>query len=90
MKTIMEITIMINEIRYEDLDFSKFTIDETNINIRIDKFLSSLLTNFSRSYIQDLNKENYVFVKNENCKPSYKLELNDEVIVYFKPIEDLK
>ena len=81
---------MINEIRYEDLDFSKFNIDETNINIRIDKFLSSLLTNFSRSYIQDLIKENYVFVNNENCKPSYKLELNDEVIVYFKPIEDLK
>lgn len=81
---------MINEILYEDLDFSKFNIDETNINIRIDKFLSSLLTNFSRSYIQDLIKENYVFVNNENCKPSYKLELNDEVIVYFKPIEDLK
>ena len=80
---------MNNEINYEELDYQKFIIDESNINVRIDKFLSSLLTEFSRSYLQDLIKENYVFVNNEVVKPSYKLELNDEIIVYFKEIEEL-
>lgn len=79
---------MNNEINYEELDFQQFNIDESLINQRIDKFLSIQLPHLSRSYIQDLIKEKYVFVNNEVIKPSYKLEENDVIIIYFKPVSD--
>ena len=79
-----------NSINYDELDFIEFNISDEDINIRLDKFLSTKLTEFSRSYIQDLIKENYVFVNEKNEKSSYKLEENDHIILYYKPIEDLK
>lgn len=79
-----------NNINYDELDYQVFNVLENDVNTRIDKYLSAILTKFSRNYIQDLIKENYVFVNNENVKPSYKLEQDDEIIVYFKLIEDLK
>ena len=79
-----------NNINYDELDFIEFYISNEDINIRLDKFLSTKLVEFSRSYIQDLIKENYVFVNEKNEKSSYKLEENDHIILYYKPIEDLK
>ena len=75
-----------NNINYDELDFIEFNISDEDINIRLDKFLSTKLTEFSRSYIQDLIKENYVFVNEKNEKSSYKLEENDHIILYYKPI----
>ena len=80
---------MINEINYEELDYIVYDITNEDVNVRLDKFLSTKLTEFSRSYLQDLIKENYVFVNEKIEKPSYKLEENDHIILYFKPIEDL-
>ena len=79
-----------NNINYDELDVLELEVLEEDLNIRIDKFLSSKLTDFSRSYLQDLIKEGYVFVNEEHIKPSYKLEENDKVIVYLKPIENLE
>ena len=79
-----------NNINYDELDVLELEVLEEDLNIRIDKFLSSKLTDFSRSYLQDLIKEGYVFVNEEHIKPSYKLEENDIVIVYLKPIENLE
>ena len=79
-----------NNINYEELDFTTFELFENDINVRIDKFLSNKLPEFSRSYLQDLIKEGYVFVNNEYVKPSYKLEENDSVIIYYKPIASLE
>lgn len=79
-----------NNINYEELDFTTFELSENDINVRIDKFLSNKLPEFSRSYLQDLIKEGYVFVNNEYVKPSYKLEENDSVIIYYKPIASLE
>ena len=79
-----------NNINYDELDVLELEVLEEDLNIRIDKFLSTKLTDFSRSYLQDLIKEGYVFVNEEHIKPSYKLEENDKVIVYLKPIENLE
>ena len=78
-----------NNINYEELDFETFNVASEDEGIRIDKFLASKLPSLSRSYIQELIKENYVFVNNINVKQSYKLELNDEIVLYFKVVESL-
>ena len=81
---------MMNNINFEELDVLELEVLEEDLNVRIDKFLSKNLTDFSRSYLQDLIKEGYVFVNDGHVKQSYKLEENDKVIVYLKPIEDLE
>lgn len=47
--------------------------------IRIDKFLSDQLPDFSRSYIQKLIKEEQVSVQNKVIKSNYKLNGNEEI-----------
>ena len=79
-----------NNINFDELDVLELEVLEEDLNVRIDKFLSKNLTDFSRSYLQDLIKEGYVFVNDGHVKQSYKLEENDKVIVYLKPIEDLE
>lgn len=79
-----------NNGQFDDLESLIFNINsEEECNIRIDKYLSSKLENVSRNYVQELIEEKYVFVNNNNVKSSYKLQLNDEIIVYFKPISTL-
>ena len=39
---------MNNEILYEELDFQEFNVDESIVNTRIDKFLSSNLEVISK------------------------------------------
>ena len=80
---------MNNEINFEELDFNEYSISQENCNIRLDKYLSTCLPDLSRSYIQDLIKEGYVFVNEGKEKASYKLEENDHIIIYFKQIEEL-
>ncbi len=79
-----------NDIHYEELDFQQFTVKEEESDDRLDKFLSSKISNLSRNYLQELIKDNYVFVNDSLSKNSYKVQVNDTIIVYFKPIEDLK
>ena len=59
-------------------DVCKFLVDENNIGIRVDKFLSSQMPNFSRSEIQkfDIKRSNGVAVK-----LSEKTKLGDEFFV---------
>ena len=73
----------------EELECYQIIVDEKSVNERIDKFLSSKFDNYSRNYIQDLIKENYVFVNNLIVKASYKVQLNDEIVIYFKEDETL-
>lgn len=80
---------MNNEINYEELDFNEFYIDDENIGVRLDKYLAQILQDISRSYIQDLINNHYVFVNDKFEKNSYKLEKNDHIIIYFKEIENL-
>lgn len=53
--------------------------DETYIDERLDKFLSAMLPDQSRSYLQKIIKDGNVLVNGEPKKSSYRLEDGDEV-----------
>ena len=53
--------------------------DETYMDERLDKFLSVMLPNQSRSYLQKIIKDGNVLVNGEPKKSSYRLEDGDEV-----------
>ncbi|MCY6483731.1 RluA family pseudouridine synthase [Clostridium aestuarii] len=63
------------------MDIQEFIIDNTNINCRVDVFLSKAFEDKSRSYIQKLINEGNVKINDRNKKSNYKLKLNDKVIV---------
>lgn len=50
------------------------------VGIRIDKYLSDY-TEFSREFIQKLINNSLVLVNGKVVKPSYKVELNDKIII---------
>ena len=47
---------------------------------RIDKWISSALTDLSRSYIQKCIKEGQVYVNDVPKKASYRLKVDDEIV----------
>lgn len=49
---------------------------------RIDKWISSVLTDLSRSYIQKCIKEGQVFVNDVPRKASYRLKVDDEIVFW--------
>ena len=53
--------------------------DETCMDERLDKFLSAMLPDQSRSYLQKIIKDGNVLVNGEPKKSSYRLEDGDEV-----------
>lgn len=58
-------------------DIIKLNIDEHGIGERIDKFLSDMLSSYSRSYIQKLINDNMVLVNHKNIKSNYRLNAGD-------------
>lgn len=56
----------------------KFICDK---KIRCDVFLSSKISDLSRTAIQKLIKENLIFVNGKNVKPNVILEIGDEIII---------
>lgn len=56
----------------------KFISDK---KIRCDVFLSSKISDLSRTAIQKLIKENLIFVNGKNVKPNIILEIGDEIII---------
>jgi len=56
-------------------------ITEENEGIRIDKFLSEVNDEFSRTYIQKLVKENNILVNGKPAKVSYKLNIGDNILL---------
>lgn len=58
-----------------------FEITEEFEDERIDKYLSVFVDSFSRSYIQKLIENNDILVNDRNVKPSYKLRIDDKIIV---------
>ena len=72
------------------LENQEFIVNIEDAGTRLDKYLALNMPDVSRNYIQDLIKEGYVFVNDKNEKPSYKIENNDQIIIYFKENEDLE
>lgn len=63
-------------------DVINLYIEEHGVGERIDKFLSDMLSSYSRSHIQKLINDNLVLVNNKNIKSNYKLSKNDSLTVY--------
>lgn len=55
--------------------------DENDENTRFDNYLSDLFESFSRSQLQKLIKDGKVLINGEIKKPSYKIRLQDKVII---------
>ena len=54
-----------------------FPVDHELENIRIDRFLTEMMKEQSRSYIQKLIKEGLVTVNNHSIKSNYKVQSED-------------
>ena len=63
-------------------DIINLYIEEQGVGERIDKFLSDMLSSYSRSHIQKLISDNLVLVNNKNIKSNYKLSKGDSLTVY--------
>lgn len=58
-----------------------FIVEEDYQGERVDRYLSEVLADFSRSYIQKLISDDNVTINDKKCKSSSRLNLNDKVIV---------
>ncbi len=62
-------------------DVIELTVKDDNSGERIDKFLSDMLSSYSRSYIQKLIADGLVLVDNNTIKSNYKLQTDDKITV---------
>jgi 23S rRNA pseudouridine1911/1915/1917 synthase len=67
-----------------------FIVDEKDKGIRIDKYLSEIFVDKSRSFIQGLIEQESIKVNNKISKSNYKLRALDEIEIIFKEPEILK
>lgn len=68
---------------------NEYLIQEDEEEIRLDVFLSSTLKDSTRSYIQKIIENGGVKVNDAKRKSSYKLKLNDNVILDFPEVKKL-
>jgi 23S rRNA pseudouridine1911/1915/1917 synthase len=72
-------------------DFLKFIVDLDDAGTRLDVYLSNIMTNVSRSRVQQLIEEqDYVKVNDKHSKSSYKIKISDNIVVCIpepKPLE---
>ena len=68
----------------------KFIVDENDENIRLDAYLANLITDISRSKLQNAVKNGDVLVNGTKKKPSHKLHEGD--VIEFEPqaVEEVK
>ena len=71
-------------------DIINLTTDENNSGERIDKFLSDMLSSYSRSYVQKLISDRLVLVDNKNIKSNYKLRAGDAITIYIPVPRELE
>ena len=57
-------------------------------NIRLDKYLTQVLPQFSRAYLQKLIVQGYVLVNGQRTKASQKLDKGDRITVELPPLAD--
>lgn len=64
-------------------------IEEQDAGIRIDKYLSEVLEEVSRSYIQKLMEDGAIIVNGKNVKSNYKLRKKDLILIQLPEPEAL-
>ena len=67
---------------------NKFIVDQNLANTRLDKALSELLSDVSRTKIKSYLDEGLILVNGKSEKASYKVEENDEITVADLPKEE--
>ncbi len=73
----------------EQLEVYDWSIEEDDVGIRIDKFLSEQSSEWSRTQIQHWVKDGHIRVNGNQIKANYKLSLDDEVILKIPPQKEL-
>lgn len=68
----------------------RIKIDEKLVDIRLDKALAILKDSFSRSKIQEYIDNELILVNGKKAKSSYKLSIDDEIIINDIPKEEYK
>lgn len=63
------------------MELYNFTIENEQVGLRLDRFLSEMLPEHSRSYIQTLITEERVCVNQAKTKSNYKLKVGDSVSI---------
>ena len=71
------------------MDKRLFTIDETLKGVRIDKALSTLGEDWSRTQVSQWIKEDNVLVNGTAVKSNYKCSIGDEIEVNVPELEEL-
>ena len=61
-------------------------IEQSQVGQRIDKLVSDLNKDWSRSQLQDWIKEGLVKVNGKVIKSNYKVKLNDKIVVTEKEV----
>jgi 23S rRNA pseudouridine1911/1915/1917 synthase len=65
-----------------------YYVDEESADVRVDKYLSDLLPDLSRTFIQKLLKSGHILVNNNPCKSKYLIKADDIINVDIpQPIE---
>ncbi len=67
---------------------TEFLVEQPNNNIRIDKFLSEQMPDYTRSFLQKLIKEGDVLVNGQPVKSNYKLSTDDRISVEIPEMKD--
>ncbi len=66
----------------------EFIVDDSNVGNRIDKYLSVIQTELTRSYIQKLIEEGRVFLEDKPVKANLKVKAGQRVVILLpEPIE---
>lgn len=67
-----------------------YEVQENEAGLRIDKYLSELINNMSRSFIQQIMDEGNVKVNNKIVKSNYKIRIKDSILVNIPEPEPLR
>lgn len=62
---------------------------DNDIGMRIDKYITNYLDNYTRSQIQKLIKNGFVYVNNNNVKANYKVRANDYIVINIQSPEKI-
>lgn len=70
------------------METTTFLIDEQNANERLDKYLSEMIADSSRSFLQKLIKDGNVLVNEKIVKANYKTNAGDQITVTLPELTD--
>lgn len=70
------------------METTTFLIDEQNANERLDKYLSEMIADSSRSFLQKLIKDGNVLVNEKIVKANYKTNAGNQITVTLPELKD--